>query len=265
MDVKNILITGDDGYNSIGTRLLIHFLKNEYELTICATKTQQSGIGGKMNLNEEIAWHETKVDGIKAVWVDSTPVDAVEFAKCYYNKKFDFAVSGINLGANVSGGAMISSGTVAAATRILSLGLSSNVMSVGWDLPTEYWFRNHSEEDDISPYINYPGETMHKLIKKIIENNFWGSELLNINFPEKPTNKAIFTQPLADKGKFYLSPLLDGETSTFTYSSKPKEIKFPINTDAGAIQHSLISITPCKSNMLNDKLYNKLKGNNFVL
>jgi 5'/3'-nucleotidase SurE len=53
MDKKEfmrILLTGDDGYNSIGTRLLVHALKNEHTLQIAATKSQQSGVGGQLSL-----------------------------------------------------------------------------------------------------------------------------------------------------------------------------------------------------------------------
>ena len=50
MNIKRILLTGDDGYNSLGTRLLIYFLKDRYELAIAGTKHQQSGVGGHVNV-----------------------------------------------------------------------------------------------------------------------------------------------------------------------------------------------------------------------
>lgn len=258
MKVKNILITGDDGYNSIGTRLLIYFLQDKYALTVCATKAQQSGVGGKMNLNSTITWHETKVDGIRAVWVDSTPTDAVEFASSYFNQQFDLAISGINLGPNVS--TLISSGTFAAATRVLTNKLSPHVMSVGWDLPRNLWFKDHNGKDEIQIYLKYPGEIMYKIFKLAIKNDFWNSELLNINFPEKTSNQVIFTKPLDDKKTFYSNPLIDKKTNTFTYMSKPKKVLNPIETDAGALQHGFISITPCKADMLKEEVYEKFKN-----
>ena len=50
MKVKRILVTGDDGYNSLGVRVLAHFLKDKYDLEIVATKTQYRGVGGMFNL-----------------------------------------------------------------------------------------------------------------------------------------------------------------------------------------------------------------------
>lgn len=265
MNIKNILITGDDGYNSIGARLLTHFLKKDYDLTVCATKTQQSGVGGKMSSYEKILWHETEIDGIKTFWVDSTPVDTVEFAKTFFKKQFDLAISGINLGPNVTSGAIISSGTVMAAVRLLTLKLAKNAVSIGWNISPDHWFRDHSEQDELTPYLKYPGEIAYNLIKLSIENNFWNSQLLNINLPEKLSTSVIFTKPLDYKRRFYAIPSIDRKTNTFTYVLNPKKIINPDFTDAGAIQNGLISITPCKTDMLNDEAYSKLKGKKIEL
>lgn len=41
MAKKRVLLTGDDGYNSLGTRLVIAALKESYELQIAGTLRQQ--------------------------------------------------------------------------------------------------------------------------------------------------------------------------------------------------------------------------------
>jgi len=73
MKIKRILLTGDDGYNSIGIRLLAHFLKEKYELVIAATKVQQSGVGGMLNIKHGGHWEETEVEGVKVIYVSGTP------------------------------------------------------------------------------------------------------------------------------------------------------------------------------------------------
>lgn len=44
---KKILLTGDDGYDSLGTRLLVRGLRDEFDLKIAGTKDQMSGVGGE--------------------------------------------------------------------------------------------------------------------------------------------------------------------------------------------------------------------------
>ena len=46
MKVKKILLSGDDGYEAVGIRVLVELLKDSYELKIAATKGQRSAIGG---------------------------------------------------------------------------------------------------------------------------------------------------------------------------------------------------------------------------
>jgi len=103
MSKKSILLTGDDGYDSLGTRILIHVLKKSYTLFIAGTKRQQSGVGGHKSITGTGEWGVENVDGVPALWVDGTPVDAIEAAKSWYTKPFDYIVSGINWGINVWG------------------------------------------------------------------------------------------------------------------------------------------------------------------
>lgn len=63
-----ILLTGDDGFSSIATRLLVHFLKDDYQLFIGGTSTQQSAMGGRLTLKGG-PWVERVLDGVPGVMV----------------------------------------------------------------------------------------------------------------------------------------------------------------------------------------------------
>ena len=265
MKVKRVLLTGDDGYNSIGIRLLIHYLKDTYDLSIAGTKTQQSGVGGKLSLNATLRWSECKVDDVKGVWVDGTPADTIEFAQGYFKNKFDLVISGINLGANVSG-SFITSGTIAAACRTIVVGLTEKAIVLSWNLPLKYWFRDHSERDDIKSYLDHPGKTASKIVSLILKNNLWGSQFVNVNFPADKTKKIVFTRPLSNITKFYKYPVtIDNKTGTFIYPQDIVKKKADLQTDAGAIQRGYISVTPCKIDMVDDRVFNRLKANNINL
>ena len=172
MSIKNILITGDDGYNSIGTRLLTHFLKNKYSLKIAATKRQQSGVGGKMTINQKIKWGKSLIDGVEAIWVDSTPADVINFSKQYFKKKFDLIISGMNLGPNISNG-VLSSGTYTAAFRAINLGLADKALAISLNCSPEEWYKVGNLNENIKSRLNYPGKILMEIINLAIQNNFW--------------------------------------------------------------------------------------------
>lgn len=96
MAKKRILLTGDDGYQSLGTRLVAHVLRENYDLTIAGTVSQQSAVGGKISLADGFNWEKTTVDGIKAYWVDGTPTDAMELMGAADEEPFDLTISGMN-------------------------------------------------------------------------------------------------------------------------------------------------------------------------
>lgn len=266
MKIKRILLTGDDGYNSIGTRLLVHFLKDKYELQIAGTKTQQSGVGGKLSVTRGGSWGQTMVDGVPALWVSGTPGDAVECAYSLFTKPFDLVISGINLGANVAGA--IASGTLNAARRSVKLPLAPQAIAISWDTPGEFWFKDHSGKEDISDYLKHPGKAAFKIIKFILKNDLWGCALINVNLPQKPTTKAIFTKFLFHLNEFYEYPInIDKTTFRYSYPNKHQSVspKDRLHNDAFALNAGYISITPCHPDTLHLTAYRQLKGKTIKL
>lgn len=253
-----ILLTGDDGYFSIGTRLLIYFLKNDYQLFVGGTNTQQSGMGGRLSLKGG-AYGEKLVDGVPAIWVEGSPVDAVGAAFKHFGHPFDYVISGINLGANI-GGANISSGTFSAVFRALNAGISSKGIAISWDVTPEFWLRNHSQDEDIEKYLSHPGENAYQIIKMTLENDLWGSSLININLPQNKASKVKFTKPIANAEEFYAPLGLDPAKQEFYY---PMQIMESVNTVAGtdlhALQNGHISVSPCRSDFMDMELYYKVK------
>ena len=265
MNVKRILLTGDDGYNSIGTRLLVHFLKKDFELTIVGTKVQQSGVGGKVTVEHNLKWDETMVDGIPAYCVDATPADCIAFSKEYFSRSFDLAISGINLGVNV-GGCLLSSGTYAAAFFAQDMELADHAIAISYDTPYRLLVKNHVSDDDLSSYFDYPGDVVNKLIREAIKNDFWGAMILNVNLPSKKTTTVHFAKPLEDIYGYWVPPVLDMVTRQFSYPKKnhAKLKKEPI-WDTAIIEKGNISISPCQPTMLDIDVYEKVKDKQISL
>ncbi len=262
MNIKRILITGDDGYNSIGTRLLVHYLKDSYDLVVAATRDQMSGVGGHLSLKNGGEWGETTVDGVPALWVSGYPCDAMECAVGYFKKPFDLVISGINWGMNI-GGAIISSGTYSAAIRALNLGLAPRGIVMSWMLPPSFWHKRHNGDEVLEKYLEYPGRTAFDVFLLAIRNGLWGAQLLNVNFPSEPSKTIRFTKGVPNLSLFFHYPTpMDKKTHRFAYPmDDPKtRTKNHPEYDTGAILSGNISISPHNIHLLNEGVYKKLKN-----
>jgi 5'-nucleotidase len=256
---KRILLTGDDGYNSIGIRLLIHALKDKHELAIAATKHQQSGVGGKISLATGGVWDEVKVDGVKGIWVEGSPADAVECAQVYFKEPFDLILSGINLGLNV-GATIISSGTYGGLMRGMGLQLAPKGIALSWNVPSELMLKTHDENESLADYHVYFEKLLIPLFDKIFAEKMWGVDILNINFPAKPTNKVRFTKMHNNIHKVFTPLNLDFETKRFSYKTSRLDVREnSLRYDVGALKHGYISITPCAYDVTHFTTFQKLK------
>lgn len=243
---KRVLITADDGYNSVGVRTLAKLLKKKYSVSIAATLTQQSATGGKMNLRDPLVFGEDVVEGVPALQVNGSPVDTIEVAQGYFKKPFDLVVSGINFGENISY-ALISSGTFSAAVRAIGVQLAPIGIVMSWQTVSANFLRKHDHNDDLSDFIKYPGEMAVKVVEECLKNNNYNKELVNVNFPNQSTTKMKIVKPSKDITKLWSYPLvIDMEKRLALqpnklYSSNPET---DINTDIGALHAGYITICP---------------------
>ncbi len=127
-----ILVTNDDGIDSLGLHILARALKGRGEIIIAAPDKEYSGAGASLGplhlLQPEI--HRVAVDGIDEAWsVTGPPALCVMFARLgAFGPPFDLVVSGINPGANV-GRSVYHSGTVGAALTARTGGISGVAVS----------------------------------------------------------------------------------------------------------------------------------------
>jgi 5'-nucleotidase len=244
-DKPTLLLTGDDGYNSLGTRTLVHALRDHYDIWIAATADQQSGMGGKISMRG-FEWEKIEVDGIPTLKVMGSPVDCIELAQNYFDTPFDLVISGINWGANMSS-AIYSSGTFNAAMRAVSIKVGTKVMAMSWDLPGAA-FLHHHQETSVAEYFKYPGETARKVVELAFEHNFWGVSLLNVNFPQQPTSAVKITKIITDVTQCWNNAHPDMPKDKGTYQYGANRVFNPLldsSYDVTAITSGLISISPC--------------------
>ena len=127
-----ILVTNDDGIDSIGLHVLARAMRIHGDVVIAAPDREYSGAGaavGALHLMQPETRRQ-QVDGIDEAWsVTGPPALCVMFA-CLglFGEPFDLVVAGINPGANV-GRSVYHSGTVGAALTARSRGISGVAVS----------------------------------------------------------------------------------------------------------------------------------------
>lgn len=256
---KRILLTGDDGYQSVGTRLVIRALGGFVDTMIAATKSQMSGVGGHVSLKTGAAWGEDVVDGVKALWVDGYPADVMELVAGNY-PLFDYIISGLNLGANVGPG--FPSGTIAAAVHGVALNIAPKAIILSWHVGKEHYLRPHDINESLDAYDPYPVRPLSSLLKKTIALDCWGAAIVNINFPEHVASRARITKPLDNLQTFYNYPTLKDETThrfLYTIGQLPSSKDHAPYEEVGALMDNVISITPWQKNMFSEVAYEAVK------
>ena len=149
-----ILLTNDDGIDSIGLHILARAMLPHGDVVIVAPDREFSGAGAALGALHLIQPEVKKVhvDGIDEAWsVSGPPALCVMFARLgAFGEPFDLIVSGINPGANV-GRSVYHSGTIGAAITarngmVSGVAVSQSVIGLGiegqgWDemLIGQHW------------------------------------------------------------------------------------------------------------------------------
>ncbi len=246
---KSLLITGDDGYKAIGLRVLASLFKDDYDVTIVATKVQQSGAGGSTKAFGTKQWGKETIEGVTAYWVDGTPADSMEFATGIFPIGVDYLISGINWGENIGLSTFTASGTGGAALRAYTLGISPHVVIMSWQKKFEAdtsWSHDTADKS-VEDYIDYPGSSAKFIFNEILKNDFFGKQIVNVNFPKNKTFEYKKTTLLQRLTKFYKYPVIVGE-NTYSYEEEVYANDVVMlqdqSIDAAALTAGFISVTP---------------------
>lgn len=127
-----LLLTNDDGIDSVGLHVLARTMRQFGDVTIVAPDSEFSGagaaIGAIWEMKPEV--HETRVEGIDTAWsVSGPPALCVMYARMgAFGFTPDLIVSGINPGVNV-GRSVYHSGTIGACLTGRNGGLTGVAVS----------------------------------------------------------------------------------------------------------------------------------------
>jgi len=231
-----ILLSNDDGYFANGLIALRKFLSKYAHVVTVAPDRDRSGASHSLTVTRPLRVKRIEKDYYA---VDGTPTDAVMIAVYrLLKRKPDLVVSGINCGANM-GEDVTYSGTVAAAMEGALFGIPSIAVSL-----TGMGRSNHLDQRE---YLKAAKFT-YKVIKQAEKKKLPEGVLLNINVPMGPdvdiknyaiTNLGkrvyddVITEKIDPRGGYYY-----WIAGTVRVTGKGPD------TDFGAIENNLISVTP---------------------
>jgi 5'-nucleotidase len=176
--LKRILITNDDGFDSIGIKVLAEALKDMAHITVVAPTNEKSACGHSLTLTKPLRFIEVDDDSYKLD--DGTPSDCVYLAlnTIFDLIKPDLVISGINLGANM-GEDITYSGTAAGAMEAVLQGIPAIAIS---QICKARCKELHTYDFTLAKH------TIQTIVKQIFDGEFPLGErrFLNINVPNSP-------------------------------------------------------------------------------
>ncbi|USG99905.1 5'/3'-nucleotidase SurE [Thermococcus argininiproducens] len=172
-----ILITNDDGIYSKGIKAAVEALQDLGEIYVVAPMFQRSASGRAMTLHRPLRAKRINIEGARIAYaLDGMPVDCVVFAMARFGK-FDLAISGINLGENMSTEITIS-GTASAAIEAATHDIPSIAISL--EVNREKHKFGEGEEIDFSIAKFF----LRKVAKAVLTQGMPKSvDMLNVNIP----------------------------------------------------------------------------------
>lgn len=174
--MKKILVTNDDGYDSIGLMALVEALRPIAEVTVVAPSLEKSACGHSLTLTRPLSFVSVDDDFFKLD--DGTPTDCIFLAlhKIFDDdNRPDLVISGINRGANM-GEDITYSGTASAAMEAVLQGIPAIAIS--------QVCKNHCKDIDDLEY-KLAQESIVDIVQKIFSDKFPlpSRKFLNINIP----------------------------------------------------------------------------------
>ncbi len=163
----HILVSNDDGYQSLGLKILIESLYQIADVTAVVPDQDRSAASNSLTLTRPLRAIELQENFYT---VDGTPTDCVHLAitGLFRDKLPDMVISGINHGENL-GDDVIYSGTVAAAMEGRFLGLPALAVSAVEGTPQ---------------CLHLSAEITSRIVKQLRHASLPGDIILNINVPD---------------------------------------------------------------------------------
>lgn len=195
-DRPRVLVTNDDGIDSVGLHVLVDALEPIAEVTVVAPAEDQSGTGRTSSYRVAVDEYD------HGFAVDGKPADCVAVGLRGLDEDIDIVVAGINPGPNLGWQTVGRSGTVGAAAEAAFLGVPAMAVSL---YDPEVGIREF-EQEEFEP----AGDLAADLVP-VIRDGVPGGDYLNVVAPAGG-GAVVATEP---SGGYDVRATWDGEHVDF--------------------------------------------------
>ena len=258
-----ILVTNDDGVDSLGLWAAVEAVAPLGDVLVVAPDRQWSGAGRSMPRKVTGAWAESvrktqSGQKVRAIGIDASPALCVVHAMTEFAPRTpSLLVSGINFGENVSSEITIS-GTVGAALEAATFHVPALSVSLEMSIP-DHLTGGDSKDYTASQYFT-------ALFARLLLERAppYDVDVLNVNVPNLPAAQ-IGPPRLTRLGRRGYTNHFERRVdpwgqSYFWLSGEPEERDAGEGTDIGTIAAGRLSITPLHTDLTDHALLDSLQG-----
>ena len=246
-----IMVTNDDGIDSIGLHVLARAMEQFGEVVVVAPDSEYSGCSASLGpvhlIRPEV--HPGHIEGFGGVVhvINGPPALCTMFGRMgVFGGKPDLVVSGINPGANV-GRAVYHSGTVGAAVTARSGGITG--IAVSQSVPDEV--DGQGDEASLGSQLWATAATVAAdVVRHLIANPPPTPSVLNVNVPNLPVDQVkgwrwtdVGSVPPRTISSAVLEPRPGHEGAFRVNLSWGDPIELPENEDGGAVERGFVALT----------------------
>ena len=245
-----ILVTNDDGIDSLGLHVLARRLTEVGDVVVVAPDREYSGFGaalGTLHLMEPDV-RRIHLDGVPEAWtVTGAPALCVYFARFGCFGDIDLVVSGINPGAN-TGRAIYHSGTVGAALTARNGGMNGIAVSqsvVGFGVEGQGW-----DEMIQDQRWETAAEVAARVTEALAKDLPDPPVVVNVNVPNTGIEEItrwrhteVGTTPPRAVSAARLIPREGYEETYKVQMEWGDPVELPIETDGGAVEAGEVSVS----------------------
>jgi 5'-nucleotidase len=248
--VARILVTNDDGIDSVGLHVLARALVPLGDVVVVAPDSEWSGasaaLGALHLLQPEV--RAALVGGIAEAWtVNGPPGLCVMFARLGVFGPIDLVVAGINPGANV-GRAIYHSGTVGAALTARNGGISGVAVS---QAVADYGIEGQGWDEMIAGQRwDTAARVGAEVVAAVLDADLEEPAVVNVNVPNvdieeiagwRQTAVALLPPRTVATGRLHPIEGRDGAYSVEMIWGDAVEL--PPDTDSGAIERGVVTVS----------------------
>jgi 5'-nucleotidase len=246
-----ILLTNDDGIDSVGLHILAKAMQPFGEVVVIAPDSEYSGAGAAIGaihlMRPEI--HRVHLEGLTEAWtVSGPPALCVMFARMgAFGPPFDLVVSGINPGANV-GRSVYHSGTVGACLTARSGGVSGIAVSQDASIGS---IEGQAWDEMLSNQLwDSAAAVAATVVESVVATPLVEPGVININVPNLPVDQirgwkrtTLAALPIRSMDLLELEPKIGHEDAYRVKLTWGDAVALPVETDAGAVSAGYVSLT----------------------